>query len=105
MAWAATLTSTTKVEGNVVPAVQFTNSTTGETFSRSFPANTIDAAALGIQVQSVVVSLEARDIAAATLFTGLVTLPRDVALTPAQVTSAATKASTPTNNAAVFLEL
>lgn len=77
MAWTAEVIKVTKNEGNVVAAVRFAETVTGEKFERDVPAQDLSPDSLAAYCQRVIVGLEARDLAAQTIVPGPVTLPRD----------------------------
>lgn len=82
MAWTSRLTSVVKLNGNVVPTVEFTNGT--DTITRQFQADNIDAAALAAICKRVIASLDARDAAFATHAPGPIALPPDDAAVSAR---------------------
>jgi hypothetical protein len=75
VAWNATLVSRTGVEANVVATVQFTNSTTNETFQRQVPGNNLTPYNLATFCSAVIAQLNLRDQSVGNLRPGPVALP------------------------------
>jgi hypothetical protein len=75
MAWSANLVSAVGNQSNVVATVQFTSSTTSETFQRQVPGNNLTPYNLASFCATVIAQLNLRDQLIGTLRPGPVVLP------------------------------
>lgn len=77
--WTAVLTSKATEGGTIIPVVTFTQGSTGEVIVERPRADDIDATKLAVWVKKRIASLDARDVALATLTNGAITPPADPA--------------------------
>jgi hypothetical protein len=74
MAWTASLISINKGQGVITPTVQFTDTTTGETFTEQYPTQNTNMAAIASLAQSRIQTLQARDVSIQSMKIGPINL-------------------------------